>query len=126
MSDDPRPILIVDDDPGTRAFLADLLQSHAYPVMTAPDGEQALAMARERGPCLILLDLLMPGLDGFGFRAAQARSPELANTPVIIISGLGDEMQVARRIGPVAELPKPIDVDALLEQVALYCERTRS
>jgi hypothetical protein len=44
---------------------------------------------------------------------------------VIIISGLDDEVQVARRIGPMAEVRKPIDVDALLEQVALYCERTR-
>ena len=47
------------------------------------------------------------------------------NTPVIIISGLDDDVQVARRIGPMAEVRKPIDVDALLEQVALYCERTK-
>jgi DNA-binding response OmpR family regulator len=120
-----RPILIVEDDASTRAFLADLLQSHGYQVMTANNGEQALIAARDTVPCLILLDLMMPGMDGFAFRAAQLRSPELANTPVILISGLDDQMQVARRIGPMAEVPKPIDVDALLEQVALYCERTR-
>ena len=120
-----RPILIVEDDPSTLEFLADLLQSHGYPVMTATDGDQALIVARGKSPCLILLDLQMPGMDGFAFRAAQLRSPELANTPVIIISGLDDEMQVARRIGPLAEVRKPIDVDALLEQVALYCARTK-
>ena len=120
MRDAERPILIVEDDPSTRVFLAELLQSHGYSVMTATDGEQALTLARDRSPSLILLDLQMPGMDGFAFRAAQQRSPALANTPVIIISGLDDEVQVARRIGPLAEVRKPIDVDALLEQVALY------
>src|SRR6188472_3055920 len=120
MRDPERSILIVEDDPSTRAFLAELLQSHGYPVMTATDGEQALTVAGEKSPCLILLDLQMPGMDGFAFRAAQLRRPELANTPVIIISGLDDDVQVARRIGPMAEVRKPIDVDALLEQVALY------
>ena len=87
MRDPERSILIVEDDPSTRAFLAELLQSHGYPVMTATDGEHALTVAREKSPCLILLDLQMPGMDGFAFRAAQLRRPDLANTPVIIISG---------------------------------------
>lgn len=125
MRDAKRPILIVEDDLSTREFLAALLQSHGYPVTTATDGEQALTVARAQSPCLILLDLQMPGMDGFAFRNAQLRSPELANTPVIIISGLDDEVQVARRIGPMAEVRKPIDVDALLEQVALFCECAR-
>jgi CheY-like chemotaxis protein len=123
MPDHRRPVLIVDDDPANREFLVTLLRSEGYPVTAASDGEEGLAMARAEHPCLILLDLMMPVIDGFGFRAAQLRSPELANTPVILISALDDPAQVARRIGPMAEVRKPIDVDALLEQVALYCER---
>lgn len=121
-----RPILIVDDDADSRGFLATLLRTHGYPVTTATNGEEALAVARHARPCLILLDLMMPGMDGFAFRAAQLRTPEFANTPVILISALDDEAQVARRIGPMAEVRKPINVDALLEQVALYCERVSS
>jgi CheY-like chemotaxis protein len=124
MPDRRRPVLIVDDDPANREFLITLLRSRGYTVAAASNGEEGLALAMAERPCLILLDLMMPVIDGFGFRAAQLRSPELANTPVILISALDDAPQVARRIGPMAEVPKPIDVDALLEQVALYCERS--
>ena len=59
-------------------------------------------------------------------RTLDLRSPDLANTPVILISGLDDELQVARRMGPMAErYRKPIDVDALLEQVALSCKHSK-
>jgi CheY-like chemotaxis protein len=118
-----RPILVVDDDADSRDFLIALLRSQGYAVIGAASGGEALAVARAALPCLILLDLMMPGLDGFGFRAAQLRSPEFANIPVILISALDDPPQIARRIGPLAILRKPIDVDALLEQVALFCAR---
>ena len=100
-----------------------ILRVEGYPVTGAGDGEEALEVARAVHPCLILLDLMMPVIDGFQFRAAQLQSPELANTPVILISALDDDAQIARRIGPMNELRKPIDVDKLLAVVALYCER---
>ena len=125
MLDAERPILIVEDDDDSREFLATLLRTEGYLVVTAANGEEALAVARKHRPRLILLDLMMPGMDGFAFRAAQLRTPELANMPVILISGLEDESQIARRIGPLAEVRKPVNVDRLLEQVALYCERIK-
>ena len=118
-------VLVVEDDPDIRATLCEALEDNGYTAVPASNGAEALAYlhgANER-PCLILLDLMMPVFDGFQFRAAQLQNPELANTPVILISALDDEAQIARRIGPMNELRKPIDVDALLAVVALYCER---
>ena len=126
MSDQRRPVLVVDDDAASREGLITILRVEGYPATGAADGEEALEVARAVNPCLILLDLMMPVIDGFQFRAAQLQNPELANTPVVLISALDDEAQIARRIGPMNELPKPIDVDALLAVVALYCERRTS
>ena len=123
MRDSERPILVVEDDEDSREFLATFLRAQGYLVTTAANGEEALTKARQKHPRLILLDLMMPGMDGFAFRAAQLRSPEVANIPVILISGLEDDTQIARRLGPMAEVPKPINIDRLLEQVALSCER---
>ena len=123
MSDQRRPVLVVDDDAASREGLITILRVEGYPATGAADGEEALEVAQAVRPCLILLDLMMPVIDGFQFRTAQLQNPELANTPVVLISALDDEAQIARRIGPMNELPKPIDVDELLAVVALYCER---
>jgi CheY-like chemotaxis protein len=123
MGDERRPVLVVDDDAASREGLITILRVEGYPVTGAADGEEALEVAQAVHPCLILLDLMMPVIDGFQFRTAQLQNPELANTPVVLISALDDEAQIARRIGPMNELPKPIDVDKLLAVVALYCER---
>jgi CheY-like chemotaxis protein len=122
MSTSPRPILIVEDDDDSRAFMVTVLEIEGYRVVTAANGDEALTAARQEHPRLILLDLMMPRLDGFGFRAAQLRDPQLANIPVILVSALEDDGALAR-LGPIAEVPKPINVAKLLEQVALFCER---
>ena len=125
MSKPSGPILIVDDDPNSRGFLVRLLQSEGYSVLTAGDGEEALAIAKEQRPCVILLDLMMPVMDGFAFRAAQRRTPELAQTPVIVITAM-DTAQVARRMGPIPSAFKPIDFDVLLRQISEYCDPRRT
>jgi CheY-like chemotaxis protein len=119
-----RPILIVEDDDDSRAYLETVLQIEGYRVATAANGEEALAVARQEHPRLILLDLMMPQMDGFAFRAAQLRDPTLAKIPVILTSAVEDDAAIAR-LGLLGEVRKPIDVDTLLEQVALYCERVR-
>jgi CheY-like chemotaxis protein len=123
MADSERPILIVEDDDDSRAFVATVLRLEGYLVATAANGEEALTVARQEHPRLILLDLMMPRMDGFAFRAAQLRDPQLANIPVILTSALEDE--ALARLGPMAEVRKPLNVDKLLEHVALYCERVR-
>jgi CheY-like chemotaxis protein len=115
-----RPVLIVDDDADSRAFLGMVLQMIGCRVVVAADGEEALALARDHQPCLILLDLMMPGMDGFSFREEQLRTPELAGIPVILISALREE-QVQGRLGKVPAVAKPIDLDELLSKVAAVC-----
>ena len=67
--------LIVEDDPDIRDFMQLLLSTSGYETMTAANGEQALDLMRQRKPCIVLLDLMMPVMDGFGFRARQLEEP---------------------------------------------------
>lgn len=89
-------ILIVDDDPETRQPLTSVLDLRGYPAMAVADGAQALAYLDTRGASvsLVLLDLQMPVLDGFGFLAAKRRNPKLMGIPVVIYSGCGDEDEI--------------------------------
>ena len=116
------PVLLVDDDADCRAFVAMILGMLGFKVLTATDGEDALALARDHRPCLILLDLMMPRMDGFSFREAQLQTPEVADIPVILISALRDHAQIRGRLGPVPALPKPIEIDELIAQVVTVCE----
>ena len=118
-------ILIVDDDRAICDYMQTLLERDGYQVKTLSDPTQVESEIRQGGYHLLILDLMMPRLDGFGFRAAQLRDPQLANIPVILVSALEDDGALAR-LGPIAEVPKPINVAKLLEQVALFCERVKA
>jgi CheY-like chemotaxis protein len=82
------PILIVDDNDEVRAAIAALLESHGYHVLFARDGREALRVlcGADVTPCLILLDLMMPLLDGWDFHAEQKRNPRLSAIPVLVVS----------------------------------------
>ena len=79
-------ILIVDDSPTERYYLTDILVRNGYTVTTAENGEQALTMIRADKPDLILMDVVMPGANGFQVTRSIARDPELQDVPVIICS----------------------------------------
>jgi len=82
------PVLLVDDDPGVRRTLAKFLGRDGIAVVEAGDGQQALTYLRDGGAAsVIVLDLRMPVMDGFAFRAQQRREPALAGIPVIVLSG---------------------------------------
>jgi CheY-like chemotaxis protein len=83
-------ILLVEDDPDVRYSVTLVLQNEGYDVATAGDGREALEVLRRAAPALILLDLMMPVMDGFEFRVRQMQDPELARIPVIIFSGGSD------------------------------------
>jgi len=85
----PSRVLIVEDDSDIRAVLAEALELEGYEVSLAADGAQALRIARERAPDLILLDLMMPVMDGWSFRAAQLADCELADIPLVVVSAVG-------------------------------------
>ncbi|HZR25472.1 MAG TPA: response regulator [Vicinamibacterales bacterium] len=120
-------VLIVEDDPDVRDMLATLLSMEGFYAIGAEDGLEALHLLRAvrhrapQTPCLVLLDLKMPRLGGHEFRRAQLGDPIVAAVPVAVMSGAADLEERARDLGAVASVPKPIDVDNLLNVVRRYC-----
>src|SRR4051794_23983356 len=90
MSVRERRVLVVDDDVSIRGFLAEALRDEGYEVQTAGNGHDALALLREWRPDLILLDLMMPVMDGWAFRTEQRLIPNMADVPVIVLSATRD------------------------------------
>lgn len=116
-------ILIVEDDADIREDLADILRDQGYDVVTAENGLAArewLEHARAL-PDVILLDLMMPVMDGWHFRAEQLQDTTLARIPVVILSGAGDVRKEATVLGAVSYLPKPYKVDELLGVLQQLC-----
>jgi CheY-like chemotaxis protein len=117
-------ILVVDDDPDIREALQDALEDEGYSVLLAANGAEALtALASRAPPSLILLDLMMPVMDGFTFRAKQLEDPRFASVPVVIVSAGGDIMKHARQLGVAGYIEKPMSRAAVLREVA---RRSRS
>jgi two-component system nitrogen regulation response regulator NtrX len=117
-------VLIVDDDAETREAFAALAEARGLDAVGARDAPQALDYLRHGArPCLILLDLYMPGMDGFAFRRQQLEDTALATIPTAIVSGGGPADEVAARsLGIVTFLRKPVDAGALLRLLAEYCD----
>lgn len=109
-------ILIVEDDQATRASLVECLKDEGYEVSCASNGADALELLRRGArPNLILLDLMLPRMDGWDFRAAQRQDPALAGIPVIALSAVGQLVDVE------VSLRKPIQVSELLDAVKRVC-----
>jgi CheY-like chemotaxis protein len=116
-----RRILIVEDDVDVRDALVQVLEFEGYRVTSATNGAEALAELRAGAPPgLILLDLMMPVMDGRQFRVAQLADPALARIPVVVLSADGGVEQKATTMGAAAYLKKPIEVDSLLDVVARF------
>jgi CheY-like chemotaxis protein len=117
-----KSIMIVEDDYDVRDALVQVLEYEGYRVASAANGQEAIDRLRDGlSPGLILLDLMMPVMDGRQFRARQMEDPSLAAIPVIIISADGRVDQKAAAMGVAAFLKKPIEVDSLLDLIARYC-----
>lgn len=116
-------VLLVEDDADTRDALLALLEGSGYEVTVADNGRRALAALRMGlRPCVILLDLAMPVMDGFAFRRSQLDDPDLAAIPVLVVSGGGWANETdARRLGMATFFRKPMDVDAFFAAVAESC-----
>ena len=113
-------ILIVDDSPTERYYLTDILVRNGFTVTTAENGEEALAKIKADKPELILMDVVMPGANGFQVTRAIARDPELADVPVIICSSKNQETDRiwGMRQGACDYLVKPVDPAQLLARIA--------
>lgn len=115
----PPRILVVDDNPTNIKILQTRLTSEGYDIVTAADGEQALAAARELGPDLILLDIMMPRLDGIEVCKRLRADKEFPFTPIIFVTAMGDTKDVIAGLGAGGDeyLTKPIDHGALVARV---------
>lgn len=117
----PGLLLIVEDDDDNRVMVATLLAIRGYSAVTATNGCEALVLAREHRPCLILLDLMMPVMDGREFRLAQLADPAIADIPVLCLSGHHDASAIARSLKAVGCVQKPVVAEILLDMIQEYC-----
>ena len=114
------PILIVEDDADLREMMAQLLTLEGFKASTVANGREALEyLSQGDKPDVILLDLMMPVMDGWEFRRQQQARADLSKVPVIVLSAL-DQTRAAD-VNAVAFLKKPLDFDRLLELVRQYC-----
>jgi CheY-like chemotaxis protein len=101
-------VLVIDDDPTVRDFMARFLERQGFDVVTAADGIEGIERARERHPAAITLDVIMPGLDGWTTLAALKGDPSLADIPVVLVTVV-DEKQRGYALGVVEYMVKPVD-----------------
>jgi CheY-like chemotaxis protein len=117
----PKRVLIVEDNEVTRDVMALILESEGYQVSTAADGRRALEWLRGgQRPCLILLDLMMPVMDGWQFREEQRRDRALADIPVVVCTAAGEAAK-QEAMGAAELLNKPVEADNLLAAVRRHC-----
>lgn len=116
---EPLNVLFVDDDPLLREFALENLGQHWSNILVAADGEQGLSAIRRAKPDIVLLDLEMPRLDGFGVLKALRADQETERLPVIVITGLADEHSIDRAFtaGATAFLVKPINWRQLVHHI---------
>jgi DNA-binding response OmpR family regulator len=110
-------VLVVDDDPEVCTALATLLRCEGFQVTTAADGQEALERMRDANPRVVLLDLMMPVLDGFEFRVRQLEDAQLASVPVIVLSCGTELPRKIASFGAAGCLSKPLDPDELIAMV---------
>jgi DNA-binding response OmpR family regulator len=120
-----RTVLVVDDEAVLRDTLAFTLQREGYDVLLAADGQQGLAMARERQPDLVLLDLMMPGLDGLSLCGSLRRE---SSVPVLVLTAKDDELDrvLGLEMGADDYVTKPFSMRELIARVKAHLRRSDS
>ncbi|MCB1829882.1 MAG: response regulator [Chromatiaceae bacterium] len=117
----PVTILIVDDSPTETHILKGILERGGYRVITADNGERGVSTAKAANPNLILMDVVMPGLNGFQATRQLSQSPETADIPIIMVSTKGQETDRAwgMRQGARDYVVKPVSPDELLDKISV-------
>ncbi len=113
----PTLALIVEDDPATRALETDVLEEGGFNVLQARNGEDALRLAQERRPGVVLLDIALPSASGFDVLQTLKGRPTTSQIPVVLVSAYADLVEDCERRGADACVQKPFDVDGLLARV---------
>jgi CheY-like chemotaxis protein len=122
---EPHRILVVDDDIEIRETIIEVLEEAGYKAVGAADGIEALAQLRDPADawCVVLLDLMMPNMDGRTFRAEQLQDPALSPIPVVIVSAMADVDQAAADLQVAAHVTKPVPLARLVDIVDRFCPR---
>ena len=115
-------ILVVDDSPTDRQYLSDILTKSGYKVSTAESAEDALAKVKQSPPDLVLMDVVMPGQNGFQLTRAITRDPAFADVPVIMCTskGLETDKVWGMRQGARDYVVKPVDADELIAKIRAF------
>ena len=120
-------VLVVDDTPETLGFLTDTLDHAGFTVLIATDGESALALVEQITPDLVLMDAVMPGMDGFETCRRLKGEKMLSHLPVIFMTGLSETEHVVQGLaaGGVDYVAKPIVIDELLARIRVHLANAR-
>ncbi len=115
-------ILVVDDSPTERHFISKLLEKTGHKVSTADSGEQGVEAAKDMHPDLILMDIVMPGMNGFQATRKITTSPETAEIPVVMVSTKSQQTDKvwATRQGAKGYLVKPVDSEMLVNSIKSF------
>jgi CheY-like chemotaxis protein len=118
-----RTVLVVEDDREVLEAIAEVLADSEYTTVAAANGAEALEQLRNAAirPCLILLDVMMPTMDGWAFRAEQQRDPAIKDIPVVLLSAHTDVRSTAAQMAVAGFLAKPVAIDSLLDTVERFC-----
>ena len=122
MADNPKTILVVDDEPDARDYLTTVLEDNGFAVRTAKDGTEAIAMIDQAAPDLVSLDITMPEKSGVAVYRKLKEDEQLKGIPVIIVTGISDDFKKfisSRRQVPPPEgyISKPVDAEQFLQMV---------
>lgn len=125
-------ILVVDDDPDIREAICAVLEAHSYQVVTAHDGEEGLGKLRDERPDLMILDLLMPKMDGFAVlkELQDPRRSKYSNVPILILTSVREdasrrryELETGLELNFDDYVEKPLDPHILVERVEKLLEK---
>ena len=119
-------VLVVDDDPAIRGLLSDALREEGYAVDLAAHGREALEAMRTRRPATVILDLMMPVMDGFAFIEACHRERLCVDVPIVMISAVQDALNRVSDMPVHACIAKPFDLDDLIRTVGHYAQPQRN
>jgi DNA-binding response OmpR family regulator len=116
----PKKILIVEDDPSFSRAINHMIGKEGYDVITASNGMTGLRMAKEENPDLLILDVMLPGLDGFEICSQLRGEPKTSKLPIIMLSAKGQEADktTGLKVGASEYLTKPVDRVVLLEKIS--------
>lgn len=122
-----REILIVEDNPQTVKLVKFILEKSKYSTISAKDGEEGLQMAREKKPDLIILDLMLPGIDGYQVCEALKADPNTKEIPVIVLTALDTGVDFEKALEKKADwyITKPFEAQHLLKRVDYLIEKRK-